>query len=345
VNAGAVRVGVGTRFRLDGEVVEVVEMVATESGNEVVLKGSRNQLVRNSLRELLVSGRARVIPKRPGPAANDPDDIASVVLAGLSEAELARVVQRAAHVREVLTGYRAGVVELAGSDEPQARYDPRLPLTRRYEAKARELGVSLRTVKQWVADFRRDGEAGLAPRKRLPETSTGRVDQRWTDTALEVMVEHTGESTPSRTMVIDRANARVLARFGEGVVKVPSRATAFRVLEELERRHPTFRLSAKRNRDIADRPDGVYGKLRPTRPGEYVLMDSTRLDVFALDPVTLRWINRSTRCGPSTGSRAPCCSTSTPWSSPRCGGRVRRVRRWCRRPSWSTTARCSSPST
>lgn len=74
-------------------------------------------------------------------------------------------------------------------------------------------------------------------------------------------------------------------------MKAPSRTTAFRILEELERRQPTFRLSAKRNRDIADRPGGVYGKLRPARPGEYVLMDSTRLDVFALDPVTLRWIN------------------------------------------------------
>jgi transposase InsO family protein len=82
-----------------------------------------------------------------------------------------------------------------------------------------------------------------------------------------------------------------VARFGHGVVRAPSRATAFRVLEELERRHPTFRLSAKRNRDIADRPEGACGKLRPTRPGEYVLLDTTRLDVFALDPVTLRWIN------------------------------------------------------
>jgi hypothetical protein len=61
-------------------------------------------------------------------------------------------------------------------------------------------------------------------------------------------------------------------------------------LEELERRHPTFRLSTKRNRDIADRPQDVYGKLLPARPGEYLLMDSTVLDVFALDPVTLRWV-------------------------------------------------------
>jgi hypothetical protein len=85
-------------------------------------------------------------------------------------------------------------------------------------------------------------------------------------------------------MVIKRANARVVARFGEGAVEVPSRATAFRVLAELEKRYPTFRLSTKRNRDIAERPDDQYGKLRPTRPGEYLLMDTTRLDVFALDP-------------------------------------------------------------
>ena len=76
------------------------------------------------------------------------------------------------------------------------------------------------------------------------------------------------------------------------MVPLASRATAFRLLEELERRHPTFRLSTKRNRDIADRPGASYGKLRPTRPGEYVLMDTTRLDVFALDPVTLRWMQR-----------------------------------------------------
>jgi hypothetical protein len=84
-------------------------------------------------------------------------------------------------------------------------------------------------------------------------------------------------------MVIDRANAKVVARYGPDVVKLPSRATAYRILEQLENRHPTFRLSTKRNRSIAERPDAVYGKLRPTRPGEYLLMDTTRLDVFALD--------------------------------------------------------------
>lgn len=150
--------------------------------------------------------------------------------------------------------------------------------------------MSVRTVKQWVADFRQHGEAGLAPKRRRSGRPRLSVDERWAETALEVMVEHTGQSKPSRTLVIERTRARVVARFGPAVVPQPSRATAFRILAELEERHPLFRLSTKRNRDIADRPEGPYGKLRPTRPGEYVLMDTTRLDVFAFDPLTLRWV-------------------------------------------------------
>ncbi|MEN2420541.1 helix-turn-helix domain-containing protein [Streptomyces rimosus] len=290
------RVGVGTRFRYDGEAVEVVEMAATTAGNEVVLKDGRGRLLRLSLKELLFSDRAAISPDSPGPSANDDEEIASVVLGQLDSAARAKVLERAEHVREVLTGYRSGTPEFAQAGEPQPGYRPELSWEERYAAKADELGVSVRTVKQWVADFRRRGESGLAPKKGAGRPHA-KVDDRWVETALEVMVEHTGESKPSRTMVIERTRARVIARFGPEVVLQPSRATAFRLLEELERRHPLFRLSTKRNRDIADRPEGVYGKLRPTRPGEYLLMDSTRLDVFAFDPFTLRWVQAELSVG------------------------------------------------
>ena len=39
MSSAGVRVGVGTRFRYDGETVEVIEMAITATGNEVVLKG------------------------------------------------------------------------------------------------------------------------------------------------------------------------------------------------------------------------------------------------------------------------------------------------------------------
>ncbi len=290
MSRAGVRVGVGTRFRYDGETVEVIEMAITATGNEVVLKDHHGRLMRLAVRELLLSDRAQVIPDGPGPMPDDPDELAAVTLAELTKPERDTVLERAAHIREVLTGYRSGSAELAGEGEPRAQFDPGLPLTRRYESKAAELGVSLRTVKQWVADFRLRGEAGLARSRARHVKPLGRVDDRWAEIALEVMAEHTDQSRPSRTMVVERASARAAARFGEGSVKVPSRATAFRVLAELERRHPTFRLSTKRNRDIAGRPKQVYGKLRPTRPGEYLVMDTTRLDVFAFDPFTLKWV-------------------------------------------------------
>ncbi|MEW9533650.1 helix-turn-helix domain-containing protein [Microbispora sp. NPDC049125] len=284
------RVGVGTRFHYDGEVVEVVSMLPTTAGNEVLLRDGRGRMLRLALRELMVSERARVIPDGPGLAADDIDEPASVVFGQLTEAGRQRALETAAHVREMLTGYRSGSAELAAEGEPRQQYLPHLPLTERYAAKAAELGVGYRTVERWAAAFRDHGEAGLADNRRSTDGPHGRADPRWVEAALEIMVEHTEESKPSRTMVIRRTEARLETRYGKGEVKPPSRAAAFRLLGELEKRQPTFRLSTKRNRDIADRPGGVYGKLRPTRPGEYILMDTTRLDVFALDPVTLRWL-------------------------------------------------------
>lgn len=286
----SVRIGVGTRIVFEGESAEVVELHPGESGVSATLRiGSRRRLSRIALRELLDGRKARVISDHDD--AESPSDAAAVILADLTDAELKSVRSRTEHVREVLTGHRSGHPEFAQSDEPRDDYDPQRPLMARYAAKAAEVGVSVRTISQWVAEFRDHGEAGLAPKSRTQFTSSRtNVDSRWAEIAIEVMVEHSDQSRPSQTAVIKRANARVVARFGEGVVPLPSRATAFRVLADLEKRYPTFRLSTKRNRDIADRPRGAYGKLRPTRPGEYMLMDTTRLDVFAFDPITLRWL-------------------------------------------------------
>ena len=293
-----VRIGVGTHLIYDGEAADVVELQPTKSGLDVTLRIGANgkRAVRISMRELLDGGRARIIGDDVD--TGEPSDAASIILANLSEVEMETVRTRAAHVREVLTGYRSGHAELAGHGEPRGELDPRRPLMERYAAKAAELRVTVRTVGQWVSDYRAHGEAGLARTRDNGLAGPGaKVDPRWTEAAVEVMVEHTDQSRPSQTMVITRTNARVVARFGEGVVEVPSRATAFRVLAVLEDRYPTFHLSAKRNRDIAGRPDGVHGKLRPTRPGEYLLMDTTRLDVFALDPITLRWVQAELTIG------------------------------------------------
>ena len=53
----------------------------------------------------------------------------------------------------------------------------------------------------------------------------------------------------------------------------------------------------KAKREIAGRPATPYGRLRAMRPGEYLLLDTTRLDVFAMDPVTLRWVQAELTAG------------------------------------------------
>ena len=299
MSSAGVRVGVGTRFRYDGETVEVIEMAITATGNEVVLKDHHGRVMRLAVKELL-SDRAQLIPDGPGPSSDDDEDLASVVLAQLSHGQRDALLERAAHIREVLTGYRSGSPEMAEEGEPRRQYAPDRPLYERCADKAAELGVTRRTIQRWVQGFQRRGEAGLVGGDQLSHRQGLKVDDRWVETALEVMAEHTGESKPSRTPVIERTQARVIARFGPGAVAQPSRTTAFRVLEDLERRHPLFRLSTKRNRDITDRPKQAYGKLRPTRPGEYLLMDTTRLDVFAFDAARDRSRHSSRSPIPST---------------------------------------------
>ncbi|WEB43344.1 Mu transposase C-terminal domain-containing protein [Streptomyces yunnanensis] len=289
MSGAGTRLGVGTRFRLDGETVEVVELASLATGMEVILKDARDRLARMSVRELLTSDRAEVIPKDGGPAADDVE-LAAVVLGRLTKEERKEVLERAEHVREMLTGYRSGCEELARPGEPRPEYAPGLSLGKRYAAKAAELGLTVRSVERWARAFLEGGEVGLAPKKAQVEGGLSHADPRWVEVAEEVLGEYKEESRPSVKLVLERVQARLEERFGPDAVPLPKRTAGYRWMHELERRHPTFRLSTKRNREIADRPDGVYGKLRPTRPGEYVLMDTTRLDVFAFDPVTLKWV-------------------------------------------------------
>jgi hypothetical protein len=138
-----VRVGVGTRFTHDGEIVEIVELLTTSAGTEVLLRYPKDQrILRVGLRELLGSSHARVIPDDACPTADDDSELAGVLLAQMPDAERAQVADRAEHIRELLTGFRSGHAEMRRQDEPRPEFDPRQPLEARYAAKAAELSVA-----------------------------------------------------------------------------------------------------------------------------------------------------------------------------------------------------------
>ena len=106
MSGAGVRIGVGTRVMYDGALHEVTEWLPTVSGTDVVLCGP-SSVCRMSVVELVSSARVRLLLETAGPESTDDIVPAAVLLSSLSKEELAEVRGKAAHVREVLTGFRA----------------------------------------------------------------------------------------------------------------------------------------------------------------------------------------------------------------------------------------------
>ena len=272
---------VGTRLACDGQWWQVTEL----DGPYVLLTSQAGGIRRVSAGHLLADPGTRL---HEAPA--DPAEGVGADLAGLGETELAELRERAAHVQEVRTGFRRGCAELASEGEPRPEYAAGVPMLARYAAKAAEIGVGVSTLRRWVKDFEAHGPAGLADdrwRRRRPPLAG--ADPRWLEMARRVLAEHTEASKPTRDLILAEVAARVAAEHGDGAVPVPKPTRARILLREISKGTSAFG-GTKAKREIAGRPAAPYGRLRAARPGEYLLLDTTRLDVFAMDPVTLRWV-------------------------------------------------------
>jgi hypothetical protein len=138
--------------------------------------------------------------------------------------------------------------------------------------------------------FEANGPEGLADRGRQRRSDPlAGADARWLDTARRVLAGHTQASKPIRDLILAEIAARLNAEHGDGMVPVPKPTRARALLREITRGTSAFG-GTKAKREIAGRPAAPYGRLRAMRLGEYLLLDTTRLDVFAMDPVTLRWV-------------------------------------------------------
>lgn len=280
-------VRIGSRVSYEGSLWEVADL----SGGEVLLvRPGRPAAVRIRTLDLLRSDsqdRPRLLAS--GPVGTDGPSDLGLKLEGLADDDKKRIADRAAHMREVSTGYRSGSSEGSGSDEPRPRYLPSLPLLSRYQAKAEELGVSVPTIRRWMRAYREEGEAGLLDHRRAvaPRRLFAKIDGRWLAEAETVVADQTNESTTTTALVILRINERLRQKYGEKV-KLPSRSSAYAALKEMSSGRSTFG-SAKRRRSIATRPK-TAGRLAATRPGEYVYMDTNSLDVFCMDSATMKWM-------------------------------------------------------
>jgi hypothetical protein len=200
MNWAGVKVGVGTKFMYDGEIIEIVEMHTVDGAVEVMTKDLRAEKVRRfALSELMFSERARLLADDLcAEVSVKTGDPATVKWAAASASVRREACARAAHVREALTGYRSGYRETALPGEPRAAYKATVPKGKRLAAKADELGIGLRTFERWISNYLRYGEVGLVSAKSVqPELGSTRFAV-FEQTALDIMVEHTDLSKPTK---------------------------------------------------------------------------------------------------------------------------------------------------
>jgi len=196
-------------------------------------------------------------------------ELDAVILASLTGAQRARIESEAAVYSELV---------LTVSD---------VPLEHRYEEAAVKLAISARSARRRASRYAERGLAGLAD-SRLFQPSRRAVAPEWDQTCREVLDSFTNRSNPTMRTVLRRTNALYLERHPGA--PIPSQTVAYERLRELDKGRYTFG-AAKQRRSVAERPHGVLGRLRADRPGQFVVLDTTPLDVFAMEPVTGRWVN------------------------------------------------------
>lgn len=212
----------------------------------------------------------------------------------IPEDQLDKVLERASHIREILLGYKSGSKENALPGEPRQAYRHAKGLVSRYKAKADELHVSIPTIRNWVRRYEQDGVLGLVDRRsQKPVDPFYGCSPEWVEVARTVVEERITRSNVTRRGLLLIINARAQHDRGAAAsgkaITTPGRSAAYRALNELVRdKDPSG--NAPHRRSLADVPRDGYGRFDASRPGQLVLMDTNRLDVWALDQITLKWV-------------------------------------------------------
>ncbi|MGW1365127.1 hypothetical protein ACWCQP_48120 [Streptomyces chartreusis] len=207
-------------------------------------------------------------------------------LEGLSREEMRVAELWETHLHQVLTG----LPPQAGPDTaPRPEYDPAVhSLAARERAKAAELaglgveGASERTSRRKRKRYQERGLAGLVDgRGDRGRPLLERADQRVVAALRQAMTEAVEESSRTVEYFRWRTERILAAQYGDGVVAMPSRASFYRLFAKVDAgRHATG--SAGTRRSLARRPEGPFGQVTASRPGELMQIDSTPFDVLVL---------------------------------------------------------------
>lgn len=277
----APKLSIGCQVSFDGEQHTLVGF----DGSSALLRSRQGISSRIAIGDLMAAQDFRILEDSSvkNPVPSFPDMLSPELL---RESEEMRN-----HLREVATGYRYGTPDNALPHEPRVEYDPELNYSERMKTKAEALGVTERTLWNRMKAYENNGLMGLVDIRKLRVSSpAGRLDPRVRQAMLDILNELTDKSNHTKDHIRRLVQLRLDAEYGEGEVVCPKRTAFNKALNELGRGRGYFG-SAKGRRSAANRPDTPYRRFSATRPGEFILIDSTPLDAFAIDPVSYRWVS------------------------------------------------------
>jgi putative transposase len=205
------------------------------------------------------------------------------MLAGIPEAAVDRARWWEQHILEILTGRRPGAEP---GTRPRPSYDPvKQSLRQRELAKLDELratghDVSRNTLQRRRFAYERDGLLGVVDgRHNRRRPVFGRVDERVVAAMQEAIEGETDLSTGTVQRLQRRVAKDLIATYGANdAPAMPSQPTFYRLIKRLAEGRHTFG-SARTRRSLSKQPDGPFGSITVIRPGEWVEIDSTPLDV------------------------------------------------------------------
>ena len=247
------------------------------------------------LAQLLADPAFELITPRRRPAGLPPEGLLSQLPAAV--AEQARWWEQ--HILEVVTGLRpdAGIGAV-----PRPEYDPATRSMRQREiAKIAELSAAghqagLSTFQRLRREYETEGLWGLVDHRSARQSAAGgRVDPRVVDAVRQAVSEETSKSTGTRGRLRRRVEQILAETHGLDASVMPARTTFYRLAGRVSQGRHTFG-SARTRRSVARQPAGPFGTVSAARPGEWMQVDTTPLDVRVvldnglLDRAELTWV-------------------------------------------------------
>jgi transposase InsO family protein len=296
---------VGGRLVLDGEAITVTSV----DGADVRGFTGRGEPIRFALTR---------VEEQPAVTCNEEWRFGSVLLdaGALSDGQLRDAAELLAHLNEASFGYRSGDRGRPAPGEPRQQFDPdRTTLRDRLEAKAAELGCSVETLRRrrrWVA---RRGLVGLVDARHTRSVTGPGVDERLRAAIIAEARELENASDVRKMQFRARVASRLARETGEPLELPATRQTFNRIVDDVLASTGLFRLSAKSRRSAQTGPSDMFGSLVAERPGEFVAIDTTSLDVFAIDPFTFQWVGLDLTAAIDVCTRSILAFRLTPFST------------------------------